>query len=74
MEEKELVKFIKLIIDEFNQKIIDKYNSWEGNNYFCCNGKCLIGPNGIKPVILTSVLIIVPYALFLTFCSQVFLI
>lgn len=50
---------------------MDNYKEWRGNNYFCCKGKCLVGPNGIKPIILTSALILVPYSFFLAFCAEV---
>lgn len=48
-------------------KIIRNYEYWLGHNEFYCQGKIMLGPNGLRKLSQMSIVINIPSALFLLF-------
>ena len=53
------------------KQVIETLDKWSGFNFFFCKGKFIAGPSHTKPFLSTSVLILVPFVLFLIFNTQV---
>jgi hypothetical protein len=46
-------------------------DKWQGSNYFFFKAKLLVGPAGIKPVLLTGFAVLMPFVLFVSYGSDV---
>ena len=47
------------------------YEDWRGSNYFYCNGTCVLGPLTFRPIVLTSLITIIPTALYIGYEYEV---
>ena len=66
-------KYVRIIIKIYiNLKIYNQlYEEWRGSNYFYCYGRCVLGPQTFRPLLLTSLIGIIPTILFLYFEFEV---
>lgn len=54
-----------------NEKLTDNVDEWRGKNYFYYNNKCMTGPSGIRPVLMTSLGVLIPLGFFICFNFKV---
>ena len=50
-----------------NEKVILNYKYWSGHNQFYCNGKIMLGPNGLIVIIISNIMINLPLILLCLF-------
>ncbi len=52
---------------ENEYSLIRNYKYWNGYNQFYCDGKIMLGPNGLKLLLITLLLINIPIVLIFIF-------
>ncbi len=67
--EEKFVRFINYLIYLNIKKQL--YENWRGSNYFYCNGRCVLGPLTFRPILMTSLIIITPTILLLSYEFEV---